>query len=100
MNLPYVFSLVGFANGIALIIIAAIAATLSLKNLLYCADAVRAYSYTSLARKVAGPKIDRVMTLLILISISGTCISEQIVITKLIEKIAIDFGIDPELMER
>lgn len=76
LNLSYVINMVGFIIGIVFILTAAFAANLSLKNILECAKKTSAYSYTSLVRKVIGKKADRMMSILILISISGSCISE------------------------
>jgi amino acid permease len=68
--------MVGFALGTILIMIGALAGAWSLKNILHCAEIKKSVSYTSMVRKIAGSKLDRIMTILIIISISGTCISE------------------------
>jgi amino acid permease len=68
--------MVGFALGTILIMIGALAGAWSLRNVLYCAEIKKSVSYTSMVRKIAGSKLDRIMTILIIISISGTCISE------------------------
>jgi amino acid permease len=81
-------------------LIGAIAAQWSLKNILSCAQQAGAYSYTSLVRKIAGRKADRLMMTLILISISGSCISEQIVITKLVQTLLINMGMEADVINR
>lgn len=100
LNLPYVMSMVGFVNGIVFILIAAFAAQWSLKNILYCAEEKQAYSYTSLVRKIVGRKADRLMTVLILISISGSCITEQIVVVRLIQTLLENMGFNSQTIER
>ena len=76
LNLPFIIAMTGFLLGSILIMIGALAGAWSLKNVLYCAELKKSVSYTSLVRRICGSKLDRIMTILIIISISGTCISE------------------------
>ena len=82
--MPYVLKESGFVLGLVLITIGAIASILSLKLILACASKIRTPSYTYLVRKVFGHRYDKSLTVLILTGLSGSCITYQIIILRLI----------------
>lgn len=78
--------------GVLILILGAISGSWSLKNILYCAEKVEAHSYSTMVRKIVGKGWDRAIQVLIFVSISGTCISEQILMCSLAQNLLFDLG--------
>jgi amino acid permease len=53
-------------------------------------------TYFTLVKAIIGNKVDRYLIGIIVIGICGNCISYLIIITKMISKLALDFGVSSE----
>ena len=75
LSLPYVLNLCGWMLGIILITAGAIAACWSLYLIAESAIKVKAANFSSLAQKVGGNKLEKLLIINILIYMFGSCIS-------------------------
>lgn len=94
LSLPYVLKESGIILGLILILIGAFASILSLKLLMKCSDMISSTSYSDLVHKVYGHKHDRRLTILILTGLSGSCITYQIIILRLVQSLAQTINIE------
>lgn len=75
-NLPYMFTRSGFLLGIILLASNAIMSAWGMKNILECAENKQTPTYASLVRKIAGPKFDRIITILFFFAVVGAAVAE------------------------
>eukprot|EP00347_Sterkiella_histriomuscorum_P015975 403354980 len=94
LSLPYVISQSGFLLGGFMIFIGAMAAVLSMLMLGRIAQHISAPSYTYIVRKVVGKHVDKYVIWLLVFGITGSSISYQIIITKMIQFLALNVGFE------
>jgi len=75
LSLPYVLKLCGWVIGLIYIIVGAFAACWSLYLIAEAAIRVKANNISQLARKAGGPVMEKILSVMILIYMYGSCIS-------------------------
>lgn len=70
--------------GLLLIIIGAIASVMSLKLIVKCSEKIKSPSYSYLVRKVLGHQYNKALTILIVTGLTGSAVTYQIIILRLI----------------
>ena len=75
-NLPYMFKRSGLILGMMLLISNAYMSTWGMKNILKCAESKKTPTYSSLVRRIAGAKFDRVISFLFFLTVVGAAVAE------------------------
>ncbi|CDW85384.1 UNKNOWN [Stylonychia lemnae] len=99
LSLPYIIAQSGFVLGSIMIITASIAAIISIPMLANCADQIGAPTYTYLIQNVIGRNVDKLLAWLIFLSSIGFSVSYLIIISQMIQVIAINIGFDQNLIQ-
>ncbi|CDW77672.1 UNKNOWN [Stylonychia lemnae] len=99
LSLPYMIAQSGFILGSLMIIIACIAAIISFSMLATCADQINAPTYTYLIQKVIGRNVDKHIVWLIFFSAVGFSVSYLIIITEMIQVLAINIDLDKSYVQ-
>ncbi|CDW87213.1 UNKNOWN [Stylonychia lemnae] len=99
LSLPFVIAKSGFILGSLMIIIACIAAIISLLMLAKCTEQIGAPSYTYLIRKVIARNVDKHIVWLIFFGTVGSSVSYQIIITQMIQVLATNVGFEPKKIQ-